>query len=52
MQGRMIAANTENLYAAGVNTITINKTTIIKPGTYLLKVNAGNDQIVYKVVKQ
>ena len=52
MQGRMVAANSESLYAAGTNTITINKTTAINPGTYLLKVNAGNDQMVYKVVKQ
>jgi len=52
MRGRRITVNAETLYSAGVNTILINNTTTIKPGIYLLKVNAGNDQMVYKVVKQ
>lgn len=52
MQGRLITAIAGNVYAAGINTIVLNGTSAIKPGTYLLKVNAGYDQMIYKVVKQ
>jgi Secretion system C-terminal sorting domain len=52
MQGRVIAVLQPQNYAAGVNTIIFANTAGIKPGTYILKLNAGNEQMVYKVIKQ
>jgi hypothetical protein len=52
MQGRLVTVQQAQNYNAGVNTIILSNTTHIKPGTYLLKLDAGNEQMIYKVVKQ
>jgi len=52
MQGRLVTAPQPQTYTAGVSSIILSNTTNIKPGTYLLKLSAGNEQMIYKVVKQ
>ncbi len=52
MQGRLVAKLPATNYGVASNSITIPSTANLKPGTYLLQLNSGKDQHVYKVVKQ
>lgn len=52
MQGRLVAMQSPSLYSAASHTIALNTASSLKPGTYLLQVNAGKEQKIYKVVKQ
>ena len=52
MQGRMVAALQPENYAAGTSTISFATASVLKPGTYILKMTIGNEQKVYKVMKQ
>ncbi|MEP6844821.1 MAG: T9SS type A sorting domain-containing protein [Panacibacter sp.] len=52
MQGRMVALQQSQIYSPGTNTVMVNNTGSLKPGTYIIKFNAGDEQIIYKAVKQ
>jgi len=52
MQGKLVASEKPAMYNASANTIILNSTANLKSGLYVLKLNAGTEQAVYKVVKQ
>lgn len=52
MQGRLVVAQQPQNYAAGTSTISFANASVLKPGTYILKMTIGNEQKVYKVIKQ
>lgn len=52
MQGRLVAMQKPVMYNAATNTVVIPSTGNLKPGTYLLQINSGKEQSVYKIVKQ
>ena len=52
MQGKLVATEKPAMYNASANTIILNSTANLKSGLYVLKINAGTEQAVYKVVKQ
>ena len=52
MQGKLVASEKTKMYNAASNTITMASTASLQRGVYVLKVIAGTDQAVYKVVKQ
>ncbi len=51
MQGKLVATEKPKTYNASANTIILNSTGNLKSGLYVLKINAGTEQAVYKVVK-
>jgi hypothetical protein len=52
MQGKLVATEKTKMYNAASNTIIMTSTASLQRGVYVLKVIAGTDQAVYKVVKQ
>lgn len=52
MQGRLAATQAPALYGALNSVINFNATSNLKPGTYLLQVYAGQEQKIFKVIKQ
>jgi len=52
MQGKLVASEKTKMYNAASNTIIMASTANLQRGVYMLKVIAGTDQAVYKVVKQ
>jgi len=52
MQGKLVASEKTKMYNAASNTIVMASTSNLQRGMYVLKVIAGTDQAVYKVVKQ
>ncbi len=52
MQGKLVASQKSKMYDAFSSTIILNNTASLKSGMYVLKLNAGTEQAVYKVVKQ
>jgi hypothetical protein len=52
MQGKLVANEKTKMYNAASNTIIMTSTTNLQRGMYMLKVIAGTDQAIYKVVKQ
>ena len=52
MQGRLVAAQTPAVYGSSASSINFISSAKLKPGAYLLQLNVGNEQKVYKVVKQ
>lgn len=52
MQGKLVASEKPTMYNASASTIILNSTANLKSGLYVLKLNAGTEQAVYKVVKQ
>jgi hypothetical protein len=52
MQGKLVASEKTKMYDAASNTIIMASTANLQRGVYVLKVIAGTDQAVYKVVKQ
>ena len=52
MQGKLVASQKSKMYDASSSTIILNNTANLKSGMYVLKLNAGTEQAVYKVVKQ
>ncbi len=52
IQGKLVAAQQPVLYSATNSTIHLNGTAGLKPGSYILRINAGSDLQVYKVLKQ
>ncbi len=51
IQGQLVASEIPKTYNASANTIILNATGSLKSGLYILKVNAGKEQGVYKVLK-
>lgn len=51
MQGKLVVSEKTKTYNASANTIILNATGNLKSGLYVIKVNAGTEQAVYKVVK-
>lgn len=51
-QGKLVATEKAATYNAGSNTITLTQSTQLKNGLYILKIDAGNEQQIFKVVKQ
>ena len=51
MQGKLVATEKAKTYNAAANTIILNSTANLKSGLYVLKLNAGTEQAVYKIVK-
>ncbi|HEY6976538.1 MAG TPA: T9SS type A sorting domain-containing protein [Chitinophagaceae bacterium] len=52
MQGKLVATEKTKMYNAASNTIIMPSTASLQRGVYVLKVIAGTDQAVYKIVKQ
>lgn len=52
MQGKLVASSPQKMYNASVNSITVEGTSNIKPGLYSVKIIAGEEQKVYKIMKQ
>jgi hypothetical protein len=52
MQGKLVANEKTKMYNAASNTIIMTSTANLQRGIYVLKVIAGTDQAVYKVVKE
>ena len=52
MQGKLVASQKSKMYDASSSPIILNNTANLKSGMYVLKLNAGTEQAVYKVVKQ
>jgi len=52
MQGKLVASEKPKIYNAASNTIIMTSTASLQRGVYVLKVIAGTDQTIYKVVKQ
>ncbi|HXL58562.1 MAG TPA: T9SS type A sorting domain-containing protein, partial [Chitinophagaceae bacterium] len=52
MQGKLVASEKTKMYNAASNTIIMGSTANLQRGVYVLKVIAGTDQAVYKIVKQ
>lgn len=52
MQGRLVATMQLATYGTASNTIIIPSTSNLKPGAYLLQINSGKEQNVYKIIKQ
>ncbi len=52
MQGRLVAIERPHSYNASTNIINIYGTANLRAGSYLMKLNVGHEQLVYKIVKQ
>lgn len=52
MQGATVAQVPVKTYGASANKVVLNNTSALQSGVYILKVTAGNEQSVFKVVKQ
>jgi hypothetical protein len=52
MNGKQVSVQQPKQIAAGASTITLNSTTSLQPGVYLLKMNIGDEEYKYKIVKQ
>lgn len=52
MQGRLVATQQLTTYGAASNTIVVPSTSNLKSGAYLLQINSGKEQNVYKIIKQ
>jgi hypothetical protein len=52
MQGKPVVSQLNKIYNASSNSIVLNGTSSLKPGMYILKINAGTEQVQYKIVKQ
>jgi len=52
IQGKLVASEKPKIYNAASNTIIMTSTANLQRGVYVLKVIAGTDQAIYKVVKQ
>lgn len=52
MQGKPVVSELNKMYNASSNSIILNGTSALKPGMYVLKINAGTEQVQYKIMKQ
>jgi hypothetical protein len=52
MNGRQVAVQQPKQTGAGISTITLNSTTSLQSGVYLLRINIGDEEYKYKIVKQ
>lgn len=52
MQGKPVVSQLNKMYNASSNSIVLNGTSALKPGMYVLKINAGTEQVQYKIMKQ
>ncbi|CAN5486628.1 hypothetical protein BH10BAC2_BH10BAC2_11620 [soil metagenome] len=52
MQGKPVVSQLNKMYNASSNSIILNGTSALKPGMYVLKINAGAEQLQYKIIKQ
>lgn len=52
MQGKAVVSQLNKMYNASSNSIVLDGTSSLKPGMYILKINAGTEQIQYKIIKQ
>jgi hypothetical protein len=52
MQGKPVVSQLNKMYNASSNSIVLDGTASLKPGMYILKINAGSEQLQYKIIKQ
>ncbi len=52
MHGKLVHSEKQQSLAQGQNTVNMPSTTNLKSGLYMLKIVAGNDVVLYKVIKQ
>lgn len=52
MQGKPVVSELNKMYNASSNSIILSGTSALKPGMYVLKINAGTEQVQYKIMKQ
>ena len=52
MQGKPVVSQLNKIYNASSNSIILDGTSSLKPGMYVLKINAGTEQLQYKIIKQ
>lgn len=52
MQGKPVVSQLNKMYSTSSNSIVLDGTSSLKPGMYILKVNAGSEQLQYKIIKQ
>ena len=52
MQGKPVVNQLNKTYNASTNSIVLDGTAALKPGMYMLKINAGTEQLQYKIIKQ
>lgn len=52
INGKQVAFQQAKQIASGTSTITLNSTTSLQSGVYLLKINIGDEAYKYKIVKQ
>ena len=52
MQGKLVANENEKTYSPSSNTIIMNAAANLQTGLYVLKIVAGTEQAVYKIMKQ
>ncbi len=52
LQGKLLAEEKPALYSGASSMMTLFSTANLKNGMYILRISAGNEQLVYKVLKQ
>jgi hypothetical protein len=52
MNGRQVAVQQPKQIVSGISSITLNSTTSLQSGVYLLRINIGDQEYKYKVIKQ
>ena len=52
MQGKPVVSQLNKMYNVSSNSIILDGTSSLKPGVYILKINAGSEQLQYKIIKQ